>query len=196
MCCGSLQVDQLMQKLDEQLQLLRQATPLLRQRAEQLTDKEAAAVRRQLAVVLDQQTDFFESNMQVTPAASKDSACVCSLGACLLSFCAWSKVSGWARAIVVRGLFLCHQCGLLHSLPEANIFHLLSITSRCAGSAGESAAHAVAGGRADLPGHRLAAKRGGAGRADAIAGPSRAGSGREGGSAAGPSSRILLAARP
>ncbi|KAK9917870.1 hypothetical protein WJX75_009092 [Coccomyxa subellipsoidea] len=57
-------VDQLMQKLDEQLQLLRQATPLLRQRAGQLTDKEAAAVRRQLAVVLDQQTDFFESNMQ------------------------------------------------------------------------------------------------------------------------------------
>ena len=55
-----------MQKLDEQLQLLRQATPLLRQRAGQLTDKEAAAVRRQLAVVLDQQTDFFESNMQVT----------------------------------------------------------------------------------------------------------------------------------
>lgn len=59
------QVDQLMQKLDEQLQLLRQATPLLRQRADQMTDKEAAAVRRQLALVLDQQTDFFESNMQV-----------------------------------------------------------------------------------------------------------------------------------
>lgn len=59
-----LQVDQLMQKLDEQLQLLRQATPLLRQRAEQITDKEAAAVRKQLALVLDQQTDFFESNMQ------------------------------------------------------------------------------------------------------------------------------------
>ncbi|BDA48480.1 hypothetical protein COCOBI_12-1590 [Coccomyxa sp. Obi] len=57
-------VDQLMQKLDEQLQLLRQATPLLRQRADQMTDKEAAAVRRQLALVLDQQTDFFESNMQ------------------------------------------------------------------------------------------------------------------------------------
>lgn len=54
-----------MQKLDEQLQLLRQATPLLRQRADQMTDKEAAAVRRQLALVLDQQTDFFETNMQV-----------------------------------------------------------------------------------------------------------------------------------
>lgn len=58
------QVDQLMQKLDEQLQLLRQATPLLRQRADQMTNKEAAAVRMQLAQVLDQQTDLFEHSMQ------------------------------------------------------------------------------------------------------------------------------------
>lgn len=59
------QVDQLMQKLDEQLQLLRQATPLLRQRAKQLTDTQAAEVREQLALVLDQQTDQFEESMTV-----------------------------------------------------------------------------------------------------------------------------------
>ena len=59
------QVDQLMQKLDEQLQLLRQATPLLRQRAKQLTDAQAAEVREQLALVLDQQTDQFEESMTV-----------------------------------------------------------------------------------------------------------------------------------
>ena len=59
------QVDQLMQKLDEQLQLLRQATPLLRQRAAQLTDTQAAEVREQLALVLDQQTDQFEESMTV-----------------------------------------------------------------------------------------------------------------------------------
>ena len=61
------QVGQLMRKLDEQLQLLRQATPLLRQRAAQLTDTQAAAVREQLAHVLDQQTDHFEESMTVTP---------------------------------------------------------------------------------------------------------------------------------
>ncbi len=54
-----------MQKLDEQLQLLRQATPLLRQRAQQLTDAQAAEVREQLALVLDQQTDQFEESMKV-----------------------------------------------------------------------------------------------------------------------------------
>ena len=54
-----------MQKLDEQLQLLRQATPLLRQRAKQLTDTQAAEVREQLALVLDQQTDQFEESMTV-----------------------------------------------------------------------------------------------------------------------------------
>ena len=60
-----MQVEQLMQKLDEQLQLLRQATPLLRQRAQQLTDAQAAEVREQLALVLDQQTDQFEESMKV-----------------------------------------------------------------------------------------------------------------------------------
>ena len=54
-----------MQKLEEQLQLLRQATPLLRQRAQQLTDAQAAEVREQLALVLDQQTDQFEESMKV-----------------------------------------------------------------------------------------------------------------------------------
>ena len=54
-----------MQKLGEQLQLLRQATPLLRQRAQQLTDAQAAEVREQLALVLDQQTDQFEESMKV-----------------------------------------------------------------------------------------------------------------------------------
>ncbi len=81
-----LQVDQLMQKLDEQLQLLRQATPLLRQRADQMTDKEAAAVRRQLALVLDQQTDFFESNMQVrVPAHQPERFCTRPSSFCCLS---------------------------------------------------------------------------------------------------------------
>ena len=64
-CCACLQVEQLMLKLDEQLQLLRQATPLLRQRAQQLTDAQAAEVREQLALVLDQQTDQFEESMKV-----------------------------------------------------------------------------------------------------------------------------------
>ena len=54
-----------MQKLDEQLQLLRQATPLLRQRARQLADAQAAEVREQLALVLEQQTNYFEASMKV-----------------------------------------------------------------------------------------------------------------------------------
>ena len=55
-----------MQKLDEQLQLLRQATPLLRQRARQLADAQAAEVREQLALVLEQQTNHFEASMKVS----------------------------------------------------------------------------------------------------------------------------------
>ena len=136
-----IQVDQLMQKLDEQLQLLRQATPLLRQRAEQLTDKEAAAVRRQLAIVLDQQTDFFESNMQVK--------------------------------LYREGGYACHFRGRARMCASGADTLLLCSTeaSKHAGSAGESAAHAAARGGPDLSGHRLAAERGGAGRADADAGP-------------------------
>ena len=55
-----------MHKLDEQLQLLRQATPLLRQRAHQLADAQAAEVREQLALVLEQQTNYFEASMKVS----------------------------------------------------------------------------------------------------------------------------------
>lgn len=60
-----MQLEALLAKLDEQLALLRQATPLLRARAQALPDATAAAVRRQLAAVLDQQTDAFEASMQV-----------------------------------------------------------------------------------------------------------------------------------
>ena len=59
------QLDQLLAKLDEQLALLRQATPLLRARAAAMADPTAAAVRTQLAAVLDQQTDAFEGSMRV-----------------------------------------------------------------------------------------------------------------------------------
>jgi hypothetical protein len=67
------QLEALLAKLDEQLALLRQATPLLRARAAALPDPVAAAVRRQLAAVLDQQTDLFEHSMKVCGC----SACLC-----------------------------------------------------------------------------------------------------------------------